>query len=76
MDPNGAAALPIMRYGTILGTDFELMDFRHHDHATVFGAPCSDFSSALFVGDNAIASWRDSGTRRLRPIEDVEHGTR
>jgi hypothetical protein len=40
------------------------------------GALCSDFSSALFVGHNAIASWRESRIRRLRPVQDVEHGTR
>ena len=38
------------------------------------GALCSGFSSALFVGYNAIASWRHSGIRRLRPVQNVEHG--
>jgi SAM-dependent methyltransferase len=41
--PERCSGLPIMRYdagilGTILGTDFELMDSRRHDHTTPWGA--------------------------------------
>jgi SAM-dependent methyltransferase len=41
--PERCSGLPIMRYdagilGTILGTEFELVDFRRHDHATPWGA--------------------------------------
>jgi hypothetical protein len=41
--PERCSGLPIMRYdagilGTILGTEFELMDSRRHDHTTPWGA--------------------------------------
>jgi SAM-dependent methyltransferase len=41
--PERCSGLPIMRYdagilGTILGTDFELVDSRRHDHTTPWGA--------------------------------------
>jgi SAM-dependent methyltransferase len=41
--PERCSGLPVMRYdagilGTILGTDFELMDSRRHDHITPWGA--------------------------------------
>jgi SAM-dependent methyltransferase len=41
--PERCSGLPIIRYdagslGTILGTDFELMDSRRHDHTTPWGA--------------------------------------
>jgi hypothetical protein len=37
------------------------------------GVPFNDFSSALFVGHNAIASLRDLRNKRLRPVQDVEY---
>jgi ubiquinone/menaquinone biosynthesis C-methylase UbiE len=41
--PERCSGLPVMRYdagilGTVLGTDFELMDSRRHDHITPWGA--------------------------------------
>jgi ubiquinone/menaquinone biosynthesis C-methylase UbiE len=41
--PERCSGLPVMRYdagilGTVLGTDFELMDSRRHDHVTPWGA--------------------------------------
>jgi SAM-dependent methyltransferase len=41
--PERCSGLPVIRYdagilGTVLGTDFELMDSRRHDHITPWGA--------------------------------------
>jgi ubiquinone/menaquinone biosynthesis C-methylase UbiE len=41
--PERCSGLPVMRYdagilGTVLGTDFELMNSRRHDHVTPWGA--------------------------------------
>jgi hypothetical protein len=77
--PERCSGLLIMRYdagilGTILGTDFELMDSRRHHHTTPWGA-VQRFQFSTFRRAYR-ASWRDSRIRRLRPVQDVEHRTR